>query len=389
MKFDWKKFDGLLLFALAATALALLRPGDIPWLGGEALRMGIALDGQGFDPNRFWLLFTVDPVVIAGIRTAVVLLVCWGALWTLSRIFHLPAGPGAALFFCAPFVWFGLRSLGDGVWLLPLTLWLAAAAAWTVGRTKGLPRIAAGAGLALVPALLSRFARGEGGAFAAPVCFRFLTGWGFSDRFAPETGLTPSGTLLVLSVPVIVFFIVLGGITVVRRLRRGEAKAFDRIAGWSGVAVAVYVLSAVWRRGVPWEPLLFAWLLLAWRGYTAFRGDYRKLATGLLGFALLLEVWFLADFSRQVDAHAGGGSPEFGTTLARQWLVARNLTAARIANSGLRVDLRVDRLREDPLPLQVLVALAARTELPPAGVFREAAILPSRSGSGIDLLLVK
>jgi len=394
MKRNLKKIDWMLSFALAATVLALVFPGDIPWLGDTAARMGVALDGQGYGLNRLWLPVTSDPVIIAGIGTALALLVCWGAVWMLSRIFHVPAGPGAALFFCSPFVWFALRSLQSGGWLLPLSLWLAVVAARMIQRSKGFLTIAVGVWLPLFPVLLFLVNGGfdeeaKGGGLVALTSFRFLTGWGFSDRFAPETGLSLSGTLLFLSVPMIVFFIVLGCITVVRRLRRGEAKAFDRTVGWCGIAAVVYVPLATWRQCSFWEPLLFAWLLLAWRGYTAFRGDYRILATVLLGFALLLEVWFLVDFSFTVHRYAGGSSPVFGTTLARQWRVARSLTAARKVNPELRIDLRVDQIKANPLPLQVLIRMAATEELPPAGFFREAVILPSRSGSGIDLLLMK
>ncbi|MPM90633.1 hypothetical protein SDC9_137755 [bioreactor metagenome] len=46
MKFNWKKFDWLLLFPLAATFLALLRPGDTVWLGDEAGLMALALQAN-------------------------------------------------------------------------------------------------------------------------------------------------------------------------------------------------------------------------------------------------------------------------------------------------------------------------------------------------------
>ena len=135
----------------------------------------------------------------------------------------------------------------------------------------------------------------------------------------------------------------------------------------------------------------FAWLLLAWRGFTALRGDYRKTAEIVLCAALILELLLLADFSRLVHRYSGGSSEYFGTTLARQWRVVRSLTAAHLANPALTVELEVDRFREEPLPLQVLIRLALRSEkLPDVGPApRSAKLLPSRSGSGIDLVLME
>ena len=46
MRFDWKKFDYFLLFAAAATLLALLFPGDTVWLRDEAELMALALDAN-------------------------------------------------------------------------------------------------------------------------------------------------------------------------------------------------------------------------------------------------------------------------------------------------------------------------------------------------------
>ena len=63
----------------------------------------------------------------------------------------------------------------------------------------------------------------------------------------------------------------------------------------------------------------------------------------------------------------------------------------RQANPALVVELEIDRLREDPLPLQVLIRLALRSgDLPEiVGTPLRARLLPARSGSGIDLLLLE
>ena len=46
MKFDWKKFDGFLLFAAGATLLALLHPGDAAWTPAEAETVRLALEAN-------------------------------------------------------------------------------------------------------------------------------------------------------------------------------------------------------------------------------------------------------------------------------------------------------------------------------------------------------
>jgi len=135
--------------------------------------------------------------------------------------------------------------------------------------------------------------------------------------------------------------------------------------------------------------VLFAWLLIAWRGFMVLRGDYRTLATALLGLACLAEVVFLADFSAGVHRFSGTSSPYFGTTLAGQWAVARNLVAAKRMNPDLRVRVEVDSLNRNPLPLRVLTALAERTKLPEFYFFNRAVLLPSRFGYGIDLIFLK
>lgn len=470
MKFNWKKFDWLLLFPLAATFLALLRPGDTVWLGDEAGLMALALQAnEAGHPaahglvgsmsvaygalvvwlNQLLLLFASDPVAIVWCRTALALACCWGAVWKLARIFHLPVAPGAAFFFCSPFVWFYLRMPWDNIWLLPLSLWYAVFLALYLRGEKFTPvigcavfltamlylhpvsaAIPAGfavavlwfrrsalrrdwwkflltgtAALALLSPWLIPLFRDYGRDGGPPpglfgevltgtlTSFRNLTGWGFSDRFAPETGLSLFGTLLAVSVPVILFFVALGVITVVRRLRRGEGNTFDRVGCCCVATILLYALILSVLRPEHQihynSAVTFAWLLLAWRGFAAFRDDYRRVAPGLLAFALLLEVAFLVDFSRQIRANSGGASSFYGTTLAQQWTIARNLAAAHRANPELRVDLRVERWRENPLPLQVLISLAMRTDLPPSGFYRQAVLLPSRSGNGIDLLLLE
>lgn len=470
MKLNWKKIDWLLLPALAATVLAMLYPGDIPWLGDEGALMALAINandaggpashgligsvGIAYGALAVWihqilLLFTADPMVIAAIKTGVCMLVSWAALWRISRILHVPLGPGASLFFCSPFVWLYSRMLWDNVLLLPLSLWYAAFLADYLREGKF--RAAAGAIiflalmfylhplsgvialgfavsvlcfrrvelrrdwkkfaligacllLALSPWLASMFRDYNPDMYARPqgivepflgtlTSFQNLTGWGFSDRFAPESGLSIPGTLLLFSVPVILFFVLLGGVVVVRRFRNREENTFDRLACCSAATIGFYILLFPLFRLNP-QPhynsiVLFAWLLLAWRGFTVLRGDYRTLAAALLGLACLVEVVFLSDFSAGVHRFAGTNSPYFGTTLAQQWGVARNLVAAKRVNPDFQVQVQVDYLNRHPLPFRVLTALAERTKLPEFYSFSRAVLLPSRTGCGIDQIFLK
>jgi len=470
MKIDRKKIDWLLLPALAATVSALIHPGDTVWLGDEGSLMALAINandagvpasrgligsvGVAYGALAVWfnqvlLLLTADPIAIMAIRTVVCVLVSWGALWRLSRILHVPLGPGASFFFCSPFVWFYLRMPWDNVLLLPLSLWYAVFLAEYL--RKGKFRFAAGALiflalmfylhplsgvislgfaagvlcfrraelrrdwkkfaltgacilLALSPWLATFFRDYNPNMYSRPqgraeplwgtlTSFQNLTGWGFSDHFAPEAGLTVPGTLLLFSVPVILFFILLGAVVVVRRFRNREANTFDRLAGCSIATIGLYILLFPLLRLNP-QPhynsiVLFAWLLLAWRGFTVLRGDHRTLATALLGLACLVEVAFLADFSAGVHRFSGTSSPYFRATLAQQWAVARNLIAAKQANPDFYVEVKVDYLNQYSLPLRVLTALAERTKLPKFYFFTRAVLLPSRSGFGIDQIFLK
>lgn len=470
MKWKWKKIDWLLLPALAATVWAFVHPGDTVWLGDEGALMALAINANDagvpashglIGPvgiacgalavwlNQILLLFTADAIAIVAIRAGVCVLAAWGALWRLSRILHIPVGPGASLFFCSPFVWFYLRMPWDNVLLLPLSLWYAVFLAEYLREGKF--RAAAGSiiflavmfylhplsGVTALGFLVSVlcFRRAElrrdwkkfalAGAcillglsswlatffrdynpdlysrprgmieplLGALTSFQNLTGWGFADHFAPEAGLSVSGTLLLFSVPMILFFVLLGGVVVLRRFRNREENTFDRLAGCSAVTICLYILLFPLLRLNP-QPhynsiVLFAWLLLAWRGFTVLHGDYRTLATALLGLACLVEVAFLADFSAGVHRFSGTSSPYFGTTLARQWGIARYLIAAKQANPGFRVEVKVDSLNRQPLPLRVLAALAERMEQPEFDSFSRAVLLPSRSGYGIDLIFLK
>ena len=472
MKFDWKKFDYFLLFAAAATLLALWYPGDTVWLRDEARLIALALDaneagrpalhglpgstGVAYGAlivwlNQLLLLATSDPVVIVAIKGVLLLGLCWGALLRLARCLHLPAGPGAALWFCSPFIWFYLRMPWDNIWLLPMSLWYVVCAAhffrdgrmsmvvWAGGlfalmfylhpvsvaiplgfaagvllfrlelfRREWWKFCAVGAGVLIVLSpFLYRCIRGyspDVGAIRVSFltalggvvkCWQNLTAFGFTDRFAPEVGLGIPGMWVVLSIPVIVFFMILGAIVVIRRWRRKELNTFDRLCVCGGITVVFLAVELLVLRVEPQthynSVVAFAWLLLAWRGFTALRGDYRKTAEIVLCAALILELLLLADFSRLVHRYSGGSSEYFGTTLARQWRVVRSLTAAHLANPALTVELEVDRFREEPLPLQVLIRLALRSEkLPDVGPApRSAKLLPSRSGSGIDLVLME
>ena len=472
MKFDWKKFDYFLLFALGATLLALLYPGDTVWLGDEARLIGFALDAnEAGHPalrgltgsigvtygalvvwlNQLLLLVTSDPVMIVAIKGVILLGLCWGALLRLARCLHLPVGPGAAFWFCSPFIWFYLRLPWDNIWLLPMSLWYVVCAAHFFRDGRMVPVVWAGVlfaamfylhpisvaipfGFAISVLLLRReqFRReyrkfcgialgillvlspylymsikmlwvnvGKRAASYSVLLeglgkvWQNLTALGFSDRFAPETGLGIPGLLVLFSVPVIVFFMILGVIAVIRRWRHREGNTFDCLCICGGITILVYLVELLMLRVKP-QPhynsaISFAWLLLAWRGFTVLRSDYRKTAEILLYAALLLELLFLVDFSRLVHRYSGGSSEYFGPTLARQWLVVRSLTAAHQANPGLVVEMEIERFQADPIPLQVLIRLALRSgDLPEIkGTPRSAKLLPARSGSGIDLVLLE
>jgi hypothetical protein len=228
-----------------------------------------------------------------------------------------------------------------------------------------------------------------GGVFGS---WRNLTAFGFSDRFAPETGLDILGMSVMLSVPVIVFFMILGVITVIRRWRRGELNLFDRLCICVMANILFFGIEAVIFR---FDANAFGFMialgywLLAWRGFVAFRGDYKRIANGLLAGALLLELGFIAGFSYQIEENSGGGSQYFGAALSRQWLVAKTLTAAHLANKDLEVKLEVESYKIDPTPLQTLITLALRSKnLPEVGKIKEARLLPARRGNGIDLILI-
>ena len=198
MRFDWKKFDYFLLFAAAATLLALLFPGDTVWLRDEAELMALALDAneagrpalEGLaDPsgiprgipivwlNQILLLVTSNPVVIVAIKGVVLLGLCWGAILRLAHCLHLPAGPGAALWLCSPFIWFYLRMPWDNIWLLPLSLWFAVCAAHFLRDGRMWPVAGAGALFVLMfylqpVSVVVPLGFAAGGGFFRPELFR-------------------------------------------------------------------------------------------------------------------------------------------------------------------------------------------------------------------------
>jgi len=223
--------------------------------------------------------------------------------------------------------------------------------------------------------------------------FHDLTSWGFSDYFGPETGLSMPGTLVLVSIPIIVFFIVCGGIITIKHLLKRQANVFDRLCFCCLGCVVFYVLLFPFFRLRPYPhynlAVLFAWLLLAWRGFTALQCDYRRFAAGALGITLLLEICFLIDFSAQIHCNSGTSSWDFRTTLARQWEVARDLAAAHRTNPNFRVDVRVEHIRNYSLPLRVLISQAEKMKLPKCGFFSRAILLPSRVGYGLDLIFLK
>ena len=206
--------------------------------------------------NQILLLVTSNPVVIVAIKGVVLLGLCWGAILRLAHCLHLPAGPGAALWLCSPFIWFYLRMPWDNIWLLPLSLWftvlrgaLSARRADAARRGRGsvvradvLPAAGFGGGSARirgggrvlpagavptgVPEILCRRRGSSGAARTLAVsgragrdvrcrggpgsvffraggiarCWQNLTAFGFTDRFTPEIGLGIPGLLVMFSI---------------------------------------------------------------------------------------------------------------------------------------------------------------------------------------------
>ena len=158
--------------------------------------------------------------------------------------------------------------------------------------------VGAGVLVLLAPLLYQGVRGGMFGAGAARVplfsalggvarCWQNLTAFGFTDRFTPEIGLGIPGLLVMFSIPVIVFFLILGVIAVIRRWRRHELNTFDRLCVCGGITIVLFAAGLLILRVEPQahynSVVAFAWLLLAWRGFTVLRGDYRKTAAILLG----------------------------------------------------------------------------------------------------------
>lgn len=397
--------------------------------------------------NQILLKITFNPVAIAGIKSALSIAAAWPALRLLAGEFRIPVGFGAALYFASPFVFFYIRQPWDNVWLMPLGLWFAVfmakflrAGSWRTCAGAALTAAAmfylhpvstavpAGFALGVLvfrrplrPALI-RCAVSAGGALillapylrrcwldfaplpaerppfgsgliAGGFAFRNLTGLGFPERFSPASGAGLWWVLLAAAGLAIAFFALLGVVAVVHRMRRKEElSTFDRATGCAILTALCHMLLLATLRLEAYphynSAVVFAWLLIAWRGFTAFSGDFPRAGRRIAAAALLLEFGFLVNFTAVVERECGGGTDFFGCTLGRQWQIARNLWAARCANPDLQVELEVERLRTDPRPLQALIRLARRTPLPPADPYRQALLLPSRQGSGFDLLLL-
>ncbi len=456
--------------AICASVLALLFPGNTVWLGDEADLLNLALNANEAGElaahglygsvavaygalivwfNQLLLCFTADPVVLAGVKSAVSIAVAWGALRQLAKRFRIPFGPAAAFYFCSPFVFFYIRQPWDNVWLMPLGLWYAVfmaeflrsgswrsvsgaallmaamfylhpvAAAVPAGFAvsvllfcrplrSGLIRLAvagAAALLLLSPYLWNCWRDYDSvprehvfpidGLLAGVTSLRNLTGLGFPERFSPASGGGVWWILLAVSGLAVIFFALLGIVAVVRKVcRREELSCFDRAAGCGLITIGCYTLLLVVLRlesQVHYNSaVVFAWLLLAWRGFAAFTGDYPRTGRWAAGAALLLELGFLLNFTVAVERDGGGDSEYFGCTLARQWRIAQALWGAYRANPELRVEIRVERLLRDPRPMQSLIRLARRVpqSTRPTEAYRRAVLLPARSGSGFDLLIL-
>lgn len=394
-------------FLAAAVVLTLLFPGEVPWRGAAVGLFRAALTGEGGGCSArllgMWLRISADPATAAFAGAAVCLLVSIGALWRLGQLFHRNFLFAAALLCAAPHVWFACRALGSGFPLVPVSLAGFVLAAELLRRVRGRRGVVIGATAAVLLAALP-FAAGEGEALrglspeALSAPFTTLGGFGFLERYMPDffdlrsySGICWQfffGALLLAEL----FWIILGGVALCRRLRhREELLLFDRMAflGW-GVLLCHFA-GVLLLRQLPAVSgaALAAVLLLWWRGFDFFCGEYPRFGRRLLVLLIGGELIFIGQFLCTVKLCRGGNSPRFGTTLNCFRQVSIQLAAARRGNPWLPVDLRIESLRRDPLPLQVMIQLVQREPLPEVPGCRSALLLPARFGSGIDLVLYR
>lgn len=173
--------------------------------------------------------------------------------------------------------------------------------------------------------------------------------------------------------------------------RREELFLFDRMALLNWGVLFGYLAGVLLTGRLPAVSgaALVAVLLLWWRGFDFFCGEYPRFGKRFLALLIAGELVFTGQFLYTVNLCRGGNSPSFGTTLNCFRQVSRQLAAARRGNPSLPVDLRIEALRRNPLPLQVMIRLVLREPLPELPGCRSALLLPARFGSGIDLILYR
>ncbi len=462
-----RKIDYLLLLALAGTLLILILPGSTVWLGDESRLLGEALNANtegrlatksiigsswvAYGPPVVWLnqlllLLTHNPVVIAAVKCLLSVSLAWWGILRLARRLGFSPGAPAALYFCAPYVYFYCRMPWDNVWLMPLGLLFVSCLAgfFRSGKFREAAGMATlltimilihpialviGAGTALtllllrwkrllrewwkfllagaaaLAVLLPYFLRIQGELVSragAPlvmtvweklagllIAFRNLSPFEFTAYFGGFTlpwylaWIEPAGFAAVG------LLTLAGAVAAVRNFRSGQADVFDETAV---AALAVYgcyfagLLLLSYDLQMHYHSVVLAFLLvLAWRGWLELRAWRRPWAVPGLAVLAAAELALSLHFLLMMETNGGTPSPRLGATLERQWEVAQSLTAARRSNPGLAVGIEVESLVRDPFPLAVLIRLAFDRELPPSPVYRRALLRPSADGYGIEL----
>lgn len=387
--------------------LTLVLPGDIPWREEEAELFRAALAQEGGSVPvwmlRLWLRIHSNPAMAACVGAAGCLLISIGALWRLGRQFHREFLYAAAFFVAAPHLWFAFRRLGSGFWLVPVSLVGFVLVAELLLRFRGCRGIVIGTLLAAVLASLS-FLAGEGRALGDALLTELATpfttpgGFWFLERYMPDffdlrsySGVCWQfffGAVLLAEL----FWVILGGVALCRRMRKKEELfLFDRMALFSWGVLFCHFTGVLLLRQLPAcsAAALVAVLLLWWRGFDFFCGEYPRFGKRVLVLLIAGELFFIGQFLYTVNLCRGGNSPWFGATLNSFRQVSWLLAAARRGNPALPVDLRVESLRRNPLPLQMMIQLVLRESPPALPGCRSALLLPARFGSGIDLILYR